>query len=50
MSHRLRRAYDHGIEEQIIHAGDPELFPELEIPLSWLLVRSARHERVNRML
>src|SRR5580658_5106960 len=34
MSHRSRRAYDHRIKEQIIRAGDPELFPELEIPRS----------------
>ena len=32
MSHRSRRVYDHRIKEQIIRAGDPELFPELEIP------------------
>jgi hypothetical protein len=40
MSHRSRRAYDHRIKEQIIRAGDPELFPELEIPrstaVSWI--------------
>ena len=40
MSHRSRRAYDHRIKDQIIRAGDPELFPELEIPrstaLSWI--------------
>jgi putative transposase len=40
MSHRSRRAYDHRIKEQIIHSGDPELFPELEIPrstaVSWI--------------
>ena len=40
MSHRSRRVYDHRIKEQIIRAGDPELFPELEIPrstaVSWI--------------
>jgi hypothetical protein len=40
MSHRSRRAYDHRIKEQIIRAGEPELFPELEIPrstaVSWI--------------
>jgi putative transposase len=34
MSHRSRRAYDHRIKEEIIRAGDPGLFPELEIPRS----------------
>ena len=40
MSHRPRRAYDHRIKEEIIRAGDPELYPELEIPrstaVSWI--------------
>ena len=40
MSHRSRRAYDHRIKEEIIRAGDPELYPELEIPrstaVSWI--------------
>jgi hypothetical protein len=40
MSHRSRRAYDHRIKEQIIRSGDPELFPDLEIPrstaVSWI--------------
>jgi hypothetical protein len=35
-----RRAYDHRIKEEIVRAGDPDLFPELEIPrstaLSWI--------------
>jgi putative transposase len=35
-----RRAYDHRIKEQIVRAGDPDLFPELEIPrstaVSWI--------------
>lgn len=34
MPHRSRRACDHRIKEQIIGAGDPGLFPELEIPRS----------------
>lgn len=40
MSHRSRRTYDHRIKEQIIRSGDPELFPDLEIPrstaVSWI--------------
>jgi hypothetical protein len=40
MTHRCRRAYDHRIKEQIVRTGNPELFPELEIPrrtaLSWI--------------
>jgi putative transposase len=40
MSHRLRRGYDHRIKEQIVRSGDPELFPDLEIPrstaVSWI--------------
>jgi putative transposase len=40
MCHRSRRAYDHRIKEEIIRAGDPELYPELEIPrstaVSWI--------------
>jgi hypothetical protein len=35
-----RRAYDHRIKEEIVRAGDPDLFPELEIPrstaVSWI--------------
>jgi hypothetical protein len=35
-----RRAYDHRIKEQILRAGNPDLFPQLEIPrstaLSWI--------------
>jgi hypothetical protein len=35
-----RRAYDHRIKDQILRAGDPHLFPELEIPrstaVSWI--------------
>jgi hypothetical protein len=35
-----RRAYDHPIKEQIVRAGDPDLFPELGIPrstaVSWI--------------
>ncbi|MBK7582517.1 MAG: transposase [Myxococcales bacterium] len=34
MASRSRRTYDHRIKEQILHAGNPELFPELEIPRS----------------
>ena len=33
-THRQRRIYDHRIKAQIIAAGDPTLFPELEIPRS----------------
>jgi hypothetical protein len=29
-----RRAYDHRIKEEIVRAGDPDLFPELGIPRS----------------
>jgi hypothetical protein len=40
MTQRCRRAYDHPIKEQIICTGNPDLFPELEIPrrtaLSWI--------------
>ena len=40
MPHRSRRTYDHRIKEQITRAGDPDLFPDLEIPrstaLSWI--------------
>lgn len=40
MSHGSRRAYDHRIKKQVIRAGDPGLFPELEIPrstaVSWI--------------
>ncbi len=35
-----RRSYDHRVKAQIIATGNPDLFPELEIPrptaLSWL--------------
>ena len=35
-----RRAYDHRIKEEIVRAGNPDLFPELEIPrstaVSWI--------------
>jgi hypothetical protein len=40
MTHRERRSYDHRIKAQIAAAGDPNLFPELEIPrstaMSWI--------------
>ena len=40
MTTRSRRTYDHRIKEQIILTGNPDLFPELEIPrstaLSWI--------------
>jgi hypothetical protein len=40
MTHRCRRAYDHRVREQVVRSGNPDLFPELEIPrrtaLSWL--------------
>jgi hypothetical protein len=29
-----RRVYDHSIKEQILRAGDPDLFPELKNPRS----------------
>jgi len=34
MAHRKRRTYDHRVKAQIIAAGNPHLFPELQIPLS----------------
>jgi hypothetical protein len=34
MSRRSPRTYDHRLEEQIIRAGDPGLFAELNIPRS----------------
>ena len=34
MTIRSRRTYDHRIKEQIILTGNPDLFPELEIPRS----------------
>jgi hypothetical protein len=34
MPRRPPRAYDHRLKEQIIRAGDPDLFPDLEIPRS----------------
>ena len=34
MTHRDRRTYDHRVKAQIIATGNPNLFPELEIPLS----------------
>jgi hypothetical protein len=34
MRQRERHTYDHRIKAQIIAAGDPTLFPELEIPRS----------------
>jgi putative transposase len=40
MTHCSRRAYDHRIREQVVRSGNPDLFPELEIPrrtaLSWI--------------
>jgi hypothetical protein len=40
MTHRCRRAYDHRIREQIVRTGNPDVFPELEVPrrtaLSWI--------------
>ena len=40
MNTRSRRTYDHRIKEQIIRTGNPDLFPELQIPrstaLSWI--------------
>ncbi len=40
MATRSRRTYDHRIKEQIILTGNPDLFPELEVPrstaLSWI--------------
>ena len=40
MTHRSRRAYDHRIREQVVRTGNPDLFPELDIPrrtaLSWI--------------
>ncbi|MFO0570955.1 MAG: hypothetical protein U0263_35300 [Polyangiaceae bacterium] len=32
MLSRSRRTYDHRIKEQIARTGNPDLFPELEIP------------------
>ena len=34
MTHRERRSYDHRIKAQVIATGNPNLFPELEIPRS----------------
>jgi putative transposase len=34
MTHRERRSYDHRIKAQVITTGNPNLFPELEIPRS----------------
>ena len=34
MTTRSRRSYDHRITEQVIATGNPDLFPELEIPPS----------------
>ena len=34
MSTCSRRTYDHRIKQQIAKAGNPELFPEFEIPRS----------------
>jgi hypothetical protein len=34
MPNRSRRAYDHRVKEEIVRAGDPDLFPDLEIPRS----------------
>src|SRR5664279_3766576 len=40
MTHRERRSYDHRIKAQVAATGDPNLFPELEIPrstaMSWI--------------
>jgi hypothetical protein len=40
MTDRRRRAYDHRIKARIVRTGNPDLFPELEIPrrtaLSWI--------------
>ena len=40
MTSRPRRTYDHRIKAQIVFTGNPDLFPELEIPrstvLSWI--------------
>ena len=40
MTHRERRSYDHRIKAQVAATGDPNLFPELQIPrstaLSWI--------------
>jgi hypothetical protein len=34
MTHRERRSYDYRIKAQVIATGNPNLFPELEIPRS----------------
>ena len=34
MTNRSRRTYDHRIKEQLAFSGNPDLFPELEIPRS----------------
>jgi putative transposase len=40
MGHGWQRVYDHRIREQIVRTGNPDLFPELDIPrrtaLSWI--------------
>jgi putative transposase len=40
MAPQFPRVYDHRIREQIVRTGNPDLFPELEIPrktaLSWI--------------
>ena len=40
MTSRERRSYDHRVKAQVIATGNPDLFPELQIPrptaLSWL--------------
>ena len=34
MNHRERRSYDYRIKAQVVATGNPNLFPELEIPRS----------------
>ena len=34
MTHRERRSYDYRIKAQVVATGNPNLFPELEIPRS----------------
>ena len=37
MTSHPRRTYDHRIKEHILRTGNPDLFPELEIPRSTVL-------------